>query len=252
MIGKHYILTGGTSGLGKAILKILLKKRVFVTVIVRNPQKLDDIIAQFGTEHLSIIQCDLQSQAQILKLKPHFQDQSIDGLIYSSGLGYFKSIEQHSIDEMLETYTLNIMNFNILMSAIQPFLSTHPSIVGIGSQSAFLTQAYAAHYGASKAAFNQVLNALRIERPNYHVLTVNTGPIATPFHEKADPSLAFAQKYKSIMLDSDKLAQQVVKGMLTNKTEINEPKWMHFMLKLYQLAPRFIEKHFTMLFKNKA
>lgn len=26
MIGKHYILTGGTSGLGKAILKILLKK----------------------------------------------------------------------------------------------------------------------------------------------------------------------------------------------------------------------------------
>ncbi|MDN8849071.1 short-chain dehydrogenase, partial [Staphylococcus aureus] len=75
-----------------------------------------------------------------------------------------------------------------------------PTIVGIGSQSAFLTQAYAAHYGASTAAFNQVLNALRIEKPNYHVLTVNTGPIATPFHEKADPSLAFAQKYKSIML----------------------------------------------------
>ena len=158
MIGKHYILTGGTSGLGKAILKILLKKRVFVTVIVRNPQKLDDIIAQYGTEHLSIIQCDLQSQAQILKLKHHLQDQSIDGLIYSSGLGYFKSIEQHSIDEMLETYTLNIMNFNILMTAIQPFLSTHPSIVGIGSQSAFLTQAYAAHY---VAAMPQLISANR-------------------------------------------------------------------------------------------
>ncbi|HLR19665.1 MAG TPA: SDR family NAD(P)-dependent oxidoreductase [Staphylococcus sp.] len=251
MIGKHYVLTGATSGLGKSLLIALLNKHVFVTVLVRNPQKLNGILAQYGTKQLSVVQCDLQSQEQILRLKDYFQGKSIDGLIYSSGLGYFKSVDQHSVDEMLETYKLNVVHFNLLLTTIQPYLSAYPTIVGIGSQSAFLTQAYAAHYGASKAAFNHVLNALRIEKPNYHILTVNTGPIATPFHEKADPSLVFAQKYKNIMLHPDKLANQIIDSMIFAKTEINEPKWMYYTLKLYNLAPRIIEKRFTKLFKNK-
>ncbi|PHK49255.1 SDR family NAD(P)-dependent oxidoreductase [Staphylococcus edaphicus] len=251
MIGRHYVLTGGTSGLGQSILHILLQKQVYVTVLVRNPDKLKMLQSKYGSSQLTILQCDLQSPAQIANLSSQFKGETIDGIIYSAGLGYFKSMDQHTNKDMLDTYTLNLINFNLLLTTLQPHLSQMPTIVGIGSQSAFLTQAYAAHYGASKAAFNQVLNALRIEKPNYHVLTVNTGPIATPFHAKADPSLAYSQKYKKIMLNSDKLAEQIINGIITKKIEINKPRWMHMMLKIYQLAPRFIEKHFTFLFKNK-
>ncbi|SCT03304.1 SDR family NAD(P)-dependent oxidoreductase [Staphylococcus caeli] len=252
MIGKHYILTGATSGLGKSILTLLLEKQAYVTVLVRHPEKLKSLHQYLDKTRLTIVTCDLQSQSEILNLKHTFQGQSIDGIIYSAGLGYFKAIDQHTNSEMLETYTLNVINFNLLLNTLQPFLVSQCKIIGIGSQSAFLTQAYAAHYGASKAAFNQVLNALRIERPHYHVLTVNTGPIATPFHEKADPSLSFAKKYKHLMLDPDYLAKQIIDGMITGKTEINAPKWMHVLLRFYQLSPRLIEKYFTFLFKNKA
>ena len=74
---------------------------------------------------------------------------------------------------MLETYEVNIIGFNLLLHALLPYLSKHASIVGISSQAAFITQANAAHYGASKAAFNAVLNALRLEHPSYHVMSVN-------------------------------------------------------------------------------
>jgi len=251
MIGKHFVLTGGTSGLGKAILKALLSKRAYVTVLARNPDKLKQFATQYDTEHLNIIKCDLQSQQEIIDLKEYFQYQTIDGLIYSSGLGYFKSIEDHTFAEMLETYKLNVLHFNILMKVLQPAFSKNPTIVGIGSQAAFISQGYAAHYGASKAAFNQLLNALRIEKPNYHIMTVNTGPIATPFHEKADPSMKFAKKYRDMMLDPEKLANQIINGIIEKKLEINQPRWMHHLLKIYQLMPRFIEKNFTSLFKNK-
>lgn len=40
MIGKQYVLTGGTSGLGQSLLEILLSKQVHVTVLARNPQKI--------------------------------------------------------------------------------------------------------------------------------------------------------------------------------------------------------------------
>ncbi|MEJ7312160.1 short-chain dehydrogenase, partial [Staphylococcus epidermidis] len=81
------------------------------------------------------------------------------------------------------------------------------------------------HYGASKAAFNQVLNALRLEEPKLHVMSVNTGPIDTPFHQKADPSLSYFNQYRSIMIHSNQLAQHIVEGIIKEKQEINAPTW---------------------------
>ncbi|COR00525.1 dehydrogenase [Streptococcus pneumoniae] len=83
-------------------------------------------------------------------------------------------------------------------------------------------------------------------------MSVNTGPIDTPFHQKADPSLSYFNQYRSIMIHSNQLAQHIVEGIIKEKQEINAPTWMHQMLKLYQLAPRFLEKHFSHLFNNKS
>ena len=54
------------------------------------------------------------------------------------------------------------------------------------------------------------------------------------------------------MIHSNQLAQHIVEGIIKEKQEINAPTWMHQMLKLYQLAPRFLEKHFSHLFNNKS
>ena len=70
---------------------------------------------------------------------PQYIDTQIDGIIYSAGLGYFKSISQHS-NEMLETYEVNIIGFNLLLHALLPYLSKHASIVGISSQAAFISK----------------------------------------------------------------------------------------------------------------
>ena len=251
MIGNHYVVTGGTSGLGLEIVKQLLKRGAYVTIIARNPQKFNQI--DFKTYHnkVSMVQCDLQNREAIFKLASNI-NKPIHGLIYSSGLGYFKSIQQHSPKEMIETYDVNVISFNLILNVLRTHFTTNVSIVGIASQAAYVTQAHAAHYGASKAALNAVLNALRIEEPNYHVMSVNTGPIQTPFHEKADPILAYAQKYEALMLDPKQLASEVVEGIIKQEKEINKPKWMHQLLKLYHLAPRRFEQWLTPFFKNKS
>ena len=80
-----------------------------------------------------MLTCDLQDKNAISML-PQYIDTQIDGIIYSAGLGYFKSISQHSTNEMLETYEVNIIGFNLLLHALLPYLSKHASIVGISSQ----------------------------------------------------------------------------------------------------------------------
>lgn len=252
MIGQYFILTGATSGLGRSLLTQLLRKRVTVTALVRHPENLSAFQTYIDQHQLHLIMCDLQNEADILELEPQLKHHTYHGLIYCAGMGYFKSMADHDFAEMKQTYMLNVVHFNLLLRMVEPHLVKHPTIVGIGSQAAHVTQAYASHYGASKAAFIQTLNALRLERPLYHVMTVNTGPIATPFHQKADPTLAYAKSVKRIMLDPDDLAQRIIKGMIKGVEEINQPKWMHILLKGYQLAPRWIEKLCPKLFNNKA
>ena len=63
----------------------------------------------------------------------------INGFIYSSGVGYFKSINEHSTREILETYEVNLTNFNLLYKVIQPQLVKAAYIVGISSQAALVS-----------------------------------------------------------------------------------------------------------------
>ena len=62
---------------------------------------------------------------------------------------------------MIETYDVNLIGFNLLYKVLRPQFVQHAYYRNIQS-SAFVTQANAT-LRASKAAFNAVLNALRIE-----------------------------------------------------------------------------------------
>ena len=53
------------------------------------------------------------------------------------------------------------------------------------------------------------------------------------------------------MLDPTRLAHDIIDGIKKHKTEINKPSWMHLMLKIYNLAPRTVERLFPFAFKNK-
>ena len=49
----------------------------------------------------------------------------------------FQINNQHTIEEMQETYMLNVISFNSLLTTLQPHFSHVPTIMGIGNQSAF-------------------------------------------------------------------------------------------------------------------
>ncbi|MCG2325103.1 SDR family NAD(P)-dependent oxidoreductase [Staphylococcus epidermidis] len=251
MIGKHFIITGATSGLGFAITNELLQRGAHVTILARNIDKFNRIKENyFKPEHINVIKCDLMQRKDIESLQK-FLTTPINGFIYSSGVGYFKSISEHSTREVLETYEVNLINFNLLYKVIQPQLVKAAYIVGISSQAALVSQANATHYGASKAGFSAVLNALRLEQPELKVLNVQPGPIDTPFHKNADPTLKYLKNYRHMMIQPQQLAKQIVEGIILNKIEINQPSWMQIMLKFYQLCPRTLEKLCPNLFKNK-
>ena len=83
MIGQHYIITGGTSGLGLDIVHELIKRGTHVTILARDMQKFRQI--NFGNQSslVDVIECDLQNRQDIVNISSQIKT-PIHGLIYSS------------------------------------------------------------------------------------------------------------------------------------------------------------------------
>ena len=252
MIGQHYLICGGTNGLGLELVHTLLKKGVTVSVIGRKFDVLERRIPQILKARLHTYKVDLMDHDAVSRFVSQLPKHTrFDGYIYAAGVGFFKRIDTHSTDEFMQTYRINILQFNALLEKLKPFFTSSLTVIGISSMASLATQPSAAHYSASKAALAMTLNALRMENPEYHVMTVYPGPIKTNFHAKADPSGDYAAKVERMMLDPKQLAEDIVKHAAKGRIELYRPLWMYMMLKLYQLAPRTIERLLKPIFMSK-
>ena len=252
MYQKHYLVTGATSGIGYELVKQLHHDGAALTLLIRNKQKAQNLFPPKSFPNIKFIVCDLNNKDEI-QLLPSQLDNHVQfsGFIHSAGIGYFKSLESHTTDEILTTYQLNTIHFAILLNVIKPYLVKNPEIVALSSMSGLATQPYAAHYAASKAGLIQLLNALRIEEPNFRILNVILGPVKTPFHDNSDPSGTFKRKLALMMLKPDRVAKNIIVAMKKGQQELRAPQWMSIILRIYSLAPRTIEKIAKPLFMSK-
>ncbi|PNZ80885.1 SDR family NAD(P)-dependent oxidoreductase [Staphylococcus microti] len=249
---KHYLVTGATSGIGYELVKQLHHEGACLTLLIRNKQKAQNLFPSKSFPNIKFIVCDLNNKDAIQVLPTQFDDHvQFSGFIHSAGIGYFKSLESHTTDEILTTYQLNTIHFAILLNVIKPYLIKNPEIVALSSMSGLATQPYAAHYAASKAGLIQLLNALRIEEPTFRILNVILGPVKTPFHDNSDPSGTFKRKLALMMLKPDQVAKDIIVAMNKGQQELRAPKWMSIILRIYALAPRTLEKFAKPLFMSK-
>ena len=95
-------------------------------------------------------------------------------------------------------------------------------------------------YSATKFAVLGFSNALRLElKPaGIQVMTVNPGPIATNFFEKADPSGNYLSDLGNLVLEPEDLAKVIIKGIRKGKREINRPRLMQAASQFYTLFPK--------------
>ncbi|ULG71056.1 SDR family NAD(P)-dependent oxidoreductase [Macrococcus brunensis] len=251
MIGKKIILTGGTGGLGESIVKELIGRGAHVIVIGRNQQRLKSLSETY--QNISVFQLDLGVKVQVRKFINDVQrdGQTFDGIINNAGYGYFKSFEHHTDEDITDMFNVNVVHTLLLIKGLVPLLRPGASIVNIASQAARVTTPYGSVYAATKAALLSFSNALRLEHPELHIMTVSPGPIATNFFSRADKTGLYESTTKSIQLDKDALARDIVEAMIDKKLEVNRPGWMHQSLTVYHLAPRTIEKILRRFFLSK-
>ena len=176
------IITGASSGIGKATREILREKGSVV-------YNLDISASEEDPEHF--IYCDVQDRQQIKHAveEVYNKEKRIDMLFADAGIHLFAGIEETTDEEFDNVIATNVNGTFFTLKAVLPYMrmQQHGSIVLMGSDQSFVGKASSAVYGMTKGAIAQLTKSTAIDYAPYgiRVNCICPGTIDTPLLHKA-------------------------------------------------------------------
>lgn len=163
---KTIVVTGGSDGIGKALVAAFLLKGAKVATCGRNPEKLKQLEEEFSGKPLFIIQADVSIEEDcknfIEKVVNEFK--GVDVLINNAGISMnalFKDTDLATIKRVMD---INFWGAVYCTKYALPYIiDKKGTIVGVSSVAGFRGLPGRSGYSASKFALNGWLEALRTE-----------------------------------------------------------------------------------------
>lgn len=162
---KTILITGGGSGIGFEIAKLLSKKNNKVIITGRSEARLQKAVSLLT--NVNYITCDINSETDINSLVKKIKEEfgSLDILINNAGQAsvYKLDAEVNAYDKAVDEIQTNYLSVIRLTEKLLPLLSNQKeaAIVNVTSIVAFVPGINLPTYAASKAALHSYTQALR-------------------------------------------------------------------------------------------
>ncbi|NOY77269.1 MAG: glucose 1-dehydrogenase [Calditrichaeota bacterium] len=190
--GKAAIVTGASSGIGRATSLAFAREGARVALVSRNEEKLSEVadtIRESGGEAV-VVPVDVTSTDALKKafekIMTHFSGQ-LDILVNAAGIIASGTIENTTLDDWDKMFAINVRSVFYLSQLAVPFLKkTKGSILNVSSVTGLRAFPNVLAYAASKAAVDQLTRsaALELAPVGIRVNAVNPGVVVTELHKR--------------------------------------------------------------------
>ena len=201
MYQKIAIITGASSGIGKAFIELLAgdKGEFFknpfdeIWAVARRGDALNELASSVKGVKIVPVVADLASDSGIktVEEKLKAEEPKVGLLINSAGMGVKGQMAEKPYKALGDTIKINCQALSEMINITVPYMkpegNNHSKIINIGSSAGFLPQPGFACYAASKSyviSFSRAMSC-ELKPKGIDVLVVCPGPVATDFQRRA-------------------------------------------------------------------
>jgi short-subunit dehydrogenase len=246
------LITGASSGLGRALAEALVRAGARVVLTGRSAERLDALVRGLISngarpEALDWVVADLTRPDDRRRLFDITASRfgALDLVVNSAGVGAYGRFESHDESVLREVFEINLFALAEICRAALPLLrlGDHPALVNFGSIVARRALPGRPEYSASKFAVAGLTESLRAEWAidGISVLLVNPGFTATAFESNLVVDTAIYKTHSHREMTAEQVALATLKALRQDRHELTLSPGGRLLLLVNRLMPRFVD-----------
>ena len=176
--GNTLLITGGGSGIGRALAEAFHAEGNQVIIAGRRRQLLDEVTA--ANAGMKAAELDIGDAADIRRFAGTIQNDfpTLDGVIHMAGIMKNEQLKNGELGDAEATIATNLLGPIRLNAALMPLLLAQPraTIMTVSSGLAFAPLAMTPTYSATKAAIHSWTQSLRYQLKDTAVQVIELAP----------------------------------------------------------------------------
>jgi NADP-dependent 3-hydroxy acid dehydrogenase YdfG len=226
---KVAVVTGASSGIGRAITLSLAAEGATLCPIGRNPERLAAVAdaARGSGVHVMPIRADLTSDTDVDELIAVFRGEfdRLDTLVLSAGEYARGTLEASSLAQLDRLYQSNLRApFRLLQCLLPHLKAANGQVVFINSNVGVSAPREAGQFAATQHAVKAIADSLRqeVNAAGVRVLSVFLGRVATPRQERIYAGQGWLYEPELLLQPEDVAAMIVAALKLPRTAEVTE------------------------------
>jgi NADP-dependent 3-hydroxy acid dehydrogenase YdfG len=225
--GQVALVTGASSGIGRAIAFALAAEGTSLLLVGRNADTLESVASSAAQTRAETHRADLSADQDVRDLATRLQDDfgRLDVLVHGAGVTTLGEVESAPVAELDRQYRTNLRAPYLLTQMLLPLLrSTQGQVVFVNSSVAMNARAKVSQYAATKAALKALADSLRdeVNFAGIRVLSVFPGRTASPMQQALHEALGEDYRPERLLQPED-VATAVVSALsMPRSAEITE------------------------------
>jgi len=196
------VVTGATTGIGRAIALALGERGAALAICARNAKRVDETVRELKSLGVRATgtDCDVADEQSIVRFADHVHKNlgHVDILVNNAGVGHLAPFGELTTGQIDETLAVNVRGLMLVTAAFLPRMleREHGHVINVASLAGRNGFVGGTAYAASKHAvlgFSKSL-MLEVRQKNVRVVAICPGSVETPFFDKAGVELNNADR----------------------------------------------------------